>query len=364
MATKYTKNSAGYFHTMIWDGTYTDKGKKHYKQVYSKKSSADLEKKVNAIRQQVKDREYVHQDGTMFHDYCIHWLKTYKASTSDNTRRMYLNIIEKHFDGIVCTISELNRSHYATMMNGISGIRTKQQASMTFKQIVKSAIHDKMLPPNALEDIFDGTEKVKYKSKEKRPLTDAEKDAIKKVELSDRDRLFLLILYGCGLRRGECIALTRTDVDLTAFELNVDKAIAFVEMDVIRKDTKNEKHRKVPIPELLRQPLSEYVKDMDDDALLFSMRDGKPLTKSSFDKMWRRILTALQKACIEPIEGLTPHILRHNYCTTLCYQIPAIGINDIAYIMGDSKEVVLNIYNHLNMDDKKVQETVSAALKF
>lgn len=362
MAQKYTRNSAGYFHARVWDGTYDGNGKKKYKQVYSKKSSADLEKKVELLRHQVRDRTYVRQDETTFHDYCIHWLNTYKASTSDNTRRMYLNIIEKHFGCIACTVSELNRSHYATMMNAISGARTKQQASMCFKQVVKSAIHDKLLPPNQLEDIFDGMEKVKYKSKEKRPLTDAEKAAIKKVELSDRDRLFLLILYGCGLRRGECIALTRSDVDLTAFELNVDKAIAFVEMDVIRKDTKNEKHRKVPIPELLRQPLSEYVKDMDDDALLFSMRGGKPLTKSSFDKMWRRILTALQKACIEPIEGLTPHILRHNYCTTLCYQIPAIGINDIAYLMGDSKEVVLRIYDHLNMNRTKVQETVSSAL--
>lgn len=361
MAQKYTRNSSGYFHARVWDGTFLN-GKKHYKQVYSKKSSTDLEKKVAEMQQQVKQREFVRQDGTSFHDYCIHWLNTVKASASDNTRFMYRNIIEKHFSVIHCQINELNRSHYAEMINSIKGDRTRQQAAMTFKQIVKSAIHDKLIPPNAIEDIFDGFEKPKYKAPEKRPLSENEKNAIKNVELDARDKAFLYLLYGCGLRRGECAALTRCDVDLTAFELNVNKSLAYVEMDVISKDTKNGKHRKVPIPDFIVPTITEYVADMKPDSLLFHMSNGKPLTKSSLDKMWRRIHRALQNACIEPIEGLTPHILRHNYATSLCYQIPAIGINDIAYLVGDSKEVVLNIYNHLNMDKQRVQTTVSSAL--
>lgn len=357
---KYKKNSLGYFHARVWDGTYRN-GKKHYKQVYSKKSSTDLEKKVAEINAQVKNRTYTVQGETSFGEYCTNWLNTVKASSSDNTRFMYRNIIEKHFAVIHCNISELNRSHYAEMINSIKGERTRQQAAMTFKQIVKSAIHDKFLPPNALEDIFDGFERPKYKSPEKRPLLDHEKNAIKNVDLSDRDKAFLYILFGCGLRRGECAALTRADVDLRALEINVDKSIAYVELDVIRKDTKNGKHRKVPIPAFIVPTLSEHMKDMKQDDLLFAMKGGKPLTKSSMDKMWRRILRALQNASTEPIEGLTPHILRHNYATTLCYQIPSIGINDIAYLVGDSKEVVLNIYNHLNMNRQQVQTTVSNA---
>lgn len=361
MAQKYKRNSQGYFHTSVWDGTYKD-GKKHYIHLYSKKSSADLEKKVIDVRSQIRNRTFVTVDDTSFHDYAVHWLEVFKAGASDNTRSMYRNLIEKHFSCLNCSISEINRTHYALLMNGITGDRTRQQAAMCFKQIIKSAIHDKLLPPNQLEDIFDGFEKPKYKSKEKRPLTDAEKQAIKSADLSDRDRTFLLILYGCGLRRGECVALTRSDVNLDALELNIDKSIAYVGMDVISKDTKNGKHRRVPIPGVLLPVLSEYVKDMRPDQLLFCMDDGRRLTKSSLDKMWRRILVSLQKACIEPIDGLTPHILRHNYCTTLCYQIPAIGINDIAYLMGDSKEVVLNIYNHLNMDKQRVHDAVSSSL--
>jgi len=360
MAQKYKKDSRGYYHARVWDGTYVN-GKKHYKSIFSKKSSKDLEQKVAELTAQVKGREYVVPTEQSFQEYARHWESVYKCNKSANTRAMYQNIIEKHFDGLTFPISELNRVHYAKMMNSIEGKRTRQQAAMVFKQVLKSAIHDKLLPAIALDEVLEGYELPKYKSEEKRPLTDAEKKALKRVELNARDKAFLYILYGCGLRRGECASLTRSDVNLDDLTINVDKAYAYVGQDVILKDTKNTKHRVVPIPESIVPALKEYIDDLKTSEL-FAMASGARLTKSSLDKMWRRILKQLQKACTEPIEGLTPHILRHNYCTSLCYQIPAISINDIAYLMGDSKQVVLNVYNHLNMDKQKVASTVSKTL--
>ena len=42
---KYTKQKNGYFQARVWDGSYVD-GKKHYITIRSKKSSKDLEAKV------------------------------------------------------------------------------------------------------------------------------------------------------------------------------------------------------------------------------------------------------------------------------------------------------------------------------
>ena len=44
---KYTKQKNGYFQTRVWDGGYNDDGTKHYIMLRSKKSSKDLENKVN-----------------------------------------------------------------------------------------------------------------------------------------------------------------------------------------------------------------------------------------------------------------------------------------------------------------------------
>ena len=361
MAQKYTKNSMGYYHTRVWDGTWVN-GKKHYKQVYSSKSSKDLERKVLEITTQVNNRVFTIKGDQSFTAYADQWLKTYKASKSDNTKFMYQNLIDKHFACITCNISDLTRSDYVNMMNAIKGNRTKQQAAMAFKQILKSAIHDKLLPAAALEEVLDGVDKVKYKPDEKRPLTEAEKAAIKAVDLSARDKAFLYLLYGCGIRRGECAALTRSDVNLDDLTLNVDKAYAYVEGRVILKDTKNTKHRVIPIPQDIVPILKEYFKELQYNEL-FAMKDGKSLTKSSLDKMWRRILKGLQNVSEEPIEGLTPHIFRHNYCTILCKQVPAISLTDVAYLVGDSLQVVLNVYNHLQMDKTQVSNTVTSAFK-
>ena len=50
---KYIRGADGYFRTKIWDGTYNPDGSKHRKSLQSKKSSADLEKQVNLLKEKV-----------------------------------------------------------------------------------------------------------------------------------------------------------------------------------------------------------------------------------------------------------------------------------------------------------------------
>ena len=65
---KYTKGSDGYFKTNVWDGSYVN-GRKHYIPVRSKKSSADLEKKVRELKNTVEQRDFVRKTDIMFIDY-------------------------------------------------------------------------------------------------------------------------------------------------------------------------------------------------------------------------------------------------------------------------------------------------------
>ena len=46
---KYTKDAAGYYKTMVWDGTFDEHGRKHRICLRSRKSSADLESKVKDV---------------------------------------------------------------------------------------------------------------------------------------------------------------------------------------------------------------------------------------------------------------------------------------------------------------------------
>ena len=46
-------------------------------------------------------------------------------------------------------------------------------------------------------------------------------------DLPDPDRIFVFILYGCGLRRGETLALTKNSIDLKKRTLTVTQSVAF-----------------------------------------------------------------------------------------------------------------------------------------
>ena len=362
---KYTKDSKGYFQTKVWDGTYTDLGRKHYITLRTTKSSKELERMVIEHNRKVEERQYVKNTDITFVKYARTWRDVYKANREKNTLAMYDRIINKFsvLEGVkLCDISRL---HYQMLINNADGHpRTQQQIALTFKQVLKSAVADRYLPANIVSDIFSNTDRIKYTANEKRPLTSAEKTAVFEAVLNPQDKAFLYILYGCGLRRGEALALTRFDVDLERKILSVRRAAAFDKNDQYIKSTKSANGvRTVPIPSKVYPFLASYCKSIHRERL-FCMKNGDPITKSSYRKMWKRIINALQDAAAEPIIGLTAHVFRHNYCTNLCYQIPDVSIGKIAELLGDTEKMVLEVYNHIVAEKENPADAVEKALNF
>ena len=64
------------------------------------------------------------------------------------------------------------------------------------------------------------------------------------------------------------------------------------------------------------------------------------------------------------IYGLTAHIFRHNYCTNLCYQVPDISLQRIAYLMGDNLNTMIAVYSHLTDEKKDIVQTIQNSINF
>lgn len=364
--TKYKRGKDGYFTARVWDGTYTD-GKKHYTYIRSTKSSKDLENKVANYKSDVEARNNVRKTDTTFLEYARQWKKLYKNDREANTKEMYENVIEKHFISIQSVkLCDIDRIHLQLLINNASGkTRTQQQIYMTFKQILKSAVADKLFPSNVMEDIFRNIERPKYASGEKRPLTDYERDAVFKANFNEQDKIFVYILYGCGLRRSEALALTVFNINLKNHELTVNKAHELTKNQPVQKGTKSANgNRTVPIPDKIFPAVRSWVeyRRSKGSTYLFTMRYGKPMSKSSYDKMWARIVKQMQEVSDHDITGLTAHVFRHNYCTNLCYQIPTVSIKRIAALLGDSEKMVLDVYNHVVLEKEDAVGAVNAAI--
>lgn len=258
---KYKAGPDGYFRTKIWDGTYNENGSKHRACLSSKKSSADLERQVNKLKNSIEQGTQVSPTDITMLDYARKWKKTYKAVRATGTNKMYENIIEKHFialDGI--KLSDIRRIHYQLLINNnLDKPRTCQQISLTFRQLINAAIADHYLPASAFRDICENIELPKYKADERRPLTDQEVKAIKTADFTPMEKTFVLIIYGCGLRRGEVLALKKDlDIDLKHFTLTVRQSVEFDGNDPALKEPKSSNGlRTVPMPPYLADHLKK-----------------------------------------------------------------------------------------------------------
>ena len=380
MGTKYKKNEArGEWITYVWDGTYDADGKKHRKWLTSKKSSADLERQVAEFKRLVEKRGFIDEDNVLFGDYAMRWLTISKATRELNTQKMYENVIRKHFDLIYdLPLTSIRHSHFQQIINEQSSHpRTCQQIALTFRQIIKSAVRDRYLPRTALYDILEDISLPTYKKPQKRPLTDLEKEAFFRADLDPKKRAFLNILYYTGLRRGEALALTTEDLDFDQNTLTVSKVIIYdVNDPKLKPYPKSENGKRIiPIPEDCRAQLKEYCESIPNGSYLFTSSGSPIMTKSAYDRMWESILCSLNMALgYDPqakkgeakekkITSLTAHVFRHNYCTELCYQIPAISTKMIAKLLGDNERMVIDVYGHLQEEREDLSGALSRAFK-
>lgn len=360
------------WHTLVWDGTYNMDGSKHRKNIRSVKSSADLEKKVLAFKKQVEEKSTSRATTLTFGQYAQEWFAVNKATKELNTKKMYEGVINKYFEGINhLFLVDIRHSHLQQVINeNIDHPKTCKNIKQTFGQIIKSAIRDRYLPKSAYEDIMDDISLPKYQKSRKRALTPLEKEALFKADLNEEKRAFVSILYYCGLRKGEALALTPEDFDFEKKTVNISKVIVFDgNRPILKPYPKSDNGiRTVPLPD----EAIPYIQTFTECSVgyLFKANGKAMMTDTGYRRMWESIITEMNIAVgyepqkkdrsLRKITDLTAHIFRHNYCTELCYKVPAISTKMIAKLMGDTEKVVLDVYSHIVDEKENVSDVVNS----
>ncbi|MBP7846289.1 MAG: tyrosine-type recombinase/integrase [Candidatus Pacebacteria bacterium] len=159
-----------------------------------------------------------------------------------------------------------------------------------------------------------------------------------------RDKVILVLLYSCGLRRNEAINLEIKDILFDKERIYVRKG-------------KNYKERYVPINDYNLKIIEEYIYDYrpsfynykQTEYLLINYR-GKPLHGQSLSNRLNEIATTTQNATIIK-KQITPHILRHSIATHLLEK--GAKIETISQFLGHSSLESTQIYTHLLEDKSK-----------
>lgn len=166
--------------------------------------------------------------------------------------------------------------------------------------------------------------------------------------------MFAFLCLCTGLRKGEALALTKSDIK--DGEITVSKSLTFADGSGAKvKEPKSEAgKRTVPILSILATPLAEYMAGLDGE-ILFPSRaynghlGNKYMTQSNYDTAWKHYCETVG------LEGLTAHQLRHG-TATLLYEA-GVDVHTARKILGHSKvETTMSIYTELR--EKKEKQSI------
>lgn len=353
---RYTLGKDGYYHTTLSLG-YAPDGKT-IKKYFKAHTISELENKI----QDFQSNAIIDLSSTMaFSDYAQKWIELNKPFWQHNTLFMYQNALEKHILPEIgfLPIDKIDISDLQTIINkNINHPNLCRKIKLTLNQIFKAAITEKIITYNPVLNL----RLPNLKSAEKRPLTEKEKKAILECkDFTEKEKIFVKILYYCGLRRGECLALNSSDIDLKDRKLRINKALYFDDdMQGQIKEPKTTKSiRFVPIPSVLCPELINYLSD--NKKVLFGKKTNAEcyMSQSSYTKFWNGIVKKIESHTNEiPPTPLTAHIFRHNYATLLYYS--NVSLKQASELLGHSNtKMIMDIYAHIDSKKENIDNKIN-----
>ena len=179
----------------------------------------------------------------------------------------------------------------------------------------------------------------------------------------------MMIILACtGLRVSELCALTISDIDFENKLIHITKQILYINRKGLKfgppKTSKGVRIILIEHDELYNALTRAVQKAKNrkvqctfegSSPMLFCTIQHHPYNATLIDDQFQRIITDYKKIHPEFSTRVTPHTLRHTFCSNLINN--DANIKSVQYLMGHSKSnVTLDIYTHV--DAENVRETI------
>ncbi len=184
----------------------------------------------------------------------------------------------------------------------------------------------------------------------------------------------IVILLGTGLRASELYGLTKADIDFDRRCIHVRRQLCrtaekpyFVTPPKTKSGIRN-----VPMTDAVYMALMRVVKartapkvELPVDGhsgFLFLDKSGMPKVAMHLENYMRGLQARFEKAYGKPVPRITPHVLRHTFCTNV--QQAGLDVKSLQYLMGHSNaSVTLDVYTHSSFDSvERAFEQIASSL--
>lgn len=307
------------------------------------KSKSELIRKVTNAKNKI-DAGYIKESEMTLRQWVDLWLHTYKepsvsASWYRELERRTRPLLEVLGPKKLAKITTGDLRAYLNRYQGKSEKYIKTNYTL-LRDIFKTAQLDERInkDPAAGLTMPKGKEEVRRRS-----LTQHETDIFMEAIEGSEIELLCKIMYYCGLRPGEALALTWQDIDLRSKTISVDKALK--KDGTIGAPKTSAGKRKVPIPEDFASELKKPPKSKDKRVVELAARTANTKWSELRDRMCE-----LDPSL--PKDELQLYMLRHTYCTNL--EKAGVPINIAKVLMGHSSiQMTSRIYTHF--DDQTME---------
>lgn len=355
-------------------------GKRRYKTVYGK-TQKEADRKADEIRAKLRKGLDLTTDNNAFSYWCDLFLRQKRATVSNGQYNEYSSAggYLKDYLGkseigriqsadIQYIIDTLARTNPHTKRP--SSRRTLKGILYTASQIFDLAINNRVIDFNPCRCI----EIPKSAPKSyRRALTQEEQQWI--VDTPHRGQCAAMVMMYAGLRRGELIPLTWSDIDFDRKTISVNKSVEQIGSNFIVKDSAKTPAgiRLVSIPQVLSDFLSEQYRSKKSMFVCPSAANTM-MSPSAWSRMWESYISTLnikygdfselqlKSMGVKPggrpgkcnphqiplaIPPITPHWLRHTFATLL--YMAGVDVLTAKEQLGHADiKTTLSIYTHLD----------------
>ena len=175
----------------------------------------------------------------------------------------------------------------------------------------------------------------------------------------------IVLLLKTGLRISEFCGLTVSDLDFENRIINVDHQLLRNKEVGYYIETPKTKSgvRQVPMSDEACQIFQKVLEERGKaetividgySDFVFLNQKGYPMTGAYYTSTFGNLVRKYNKSHEDKLPNITPHILRHTFCTRLANR--NMNPKSLQYIMGHSNiSITLNLYAHASLDGVKAE---------
>jgi integrase len=307
-------------------------GKRKQQWITAGSSKREAERKLAELIHQIDNGTFTKSSRQTVGQYLDQWLKDHKVNVAPNTAQTYAWFVEKHIKPAIGHVllytlkpEHLQRLYSEKLTSGSLkgkgglGTRSVRYIHATLHRALKSAVNQGKIARNPADAV--DIPKVKRRDMQTMDETDLH-IFLEYARSTPYYALFYMDLF-TGMRRSELLALRWCDLDLLLCQASITRTLHQLHnREIIIGQPKTAKGRRlIALSPSTVAVLREYqakqkeqrqtlgIPPLQEDDLVFSHPDGKPLLPDSITQAWRRL--ARQAG----LRGIRLHDARHTHAS-------------------------------------------------